>query len=84
MHLTIEIIGWIGMIVLLTGYFRRHTLSPVKHALFNLVAATLIAPICYVTEAWPLFALQLIWGTIAIRDLFKSLKESKHTDNEAN
>lgn len=83
MHLTIEIIGWVGMIVLLTAYFRRHSFSHVKHALFNLAAGSLIAPICYVIHAWPLFALQLIWGSIAIRDLFRAIKETKHTAVEA-
>ncbi len=78
----IEMIGWGGMIVLLTAYFLRHSIGPITHALFNITASSMIAPICFVQETWPVFALQIAWGAIAVRDLVRAMRARHQTPAE--
>ncbi len=63
------VIGWAGMILLVTAYGLRKSLSTTRYALFNLVGAAALAVTCYATKAWPLLALELVWAGIAIKDL---------------
>ncbi len=70
-------LGWIGMVVLLWAYFLRLRLRPRTYAGLNLLAAAMIAPICYAQEAWPPFVLQIAWAAIAVRDL---VVRSEHDD----
>lgn len=73
----VQIIAWLGMGILLTAYFLRPKLGPIKHALMNITASALIAPVCFVQEAWPVFALQIVWGCIALRDLYFGLRDRR-------
>lgn len=63
------ITGWIGMVLLLVAYGARRKLNVRPYCLLNLGGAGALAVACYASAAWPAFALQCIWGVIAVRDL---------------
>lgn len=65
-----QILGWVGMSALLIAYAWRKTLHPPSYALLNLVGAGLLSIVLFTQAAWPAFALECIWGMIAIRDLW--------------
>lgn len=66
------IVGWAGMVLLVSAYALRDRLSPTRYSILNLVAACALAVTCYASEAWPVFALQIVWGAIAVRDLWRA------------
>lgn len=68
---TPTIVGWVGMVILVTAYALRERLSAARYSALNLVAACALAVTCYASEAWPVFALQIVWGSIAVRDLWR-------------
>ena len=77
-----DILGWIGMILVLIAY----VLLSIKkidngktYQVLNLLAAIFMAIGVYPKNAWFSFALQVIWGLIAIVALIKmkNKKEDK-------
>ena len=76
-----NILGWIGMILVLLAYI---LLSSNKidngnlYQILNLLAAIFMAIGLFPTKAWFSFALQIIWGVIAVIALIKIYKEKKN------
>lgn len=76
-----DIIGWIGMILVLLAYILLSTnkiKNGMKYQFLNLVAATLMAVGLFPKNAWFSFVLQVIWGAIAIITIIRlKLKKRK-------
>lgn len=72
-----DILGWIGMILVLLAYALLST-NKIKNDKFyqilNFVAATLMAIGLFPTKAWFSFALQIIWTLIAAITIIKISK----------
>lgn len=72
-----DIIGWIGMILVLIAYILLSTNkinNGKTYQILNLLASILMAIGLFPTKAWFSFALQIIWGIIAIISLIKIIK----------
>lgn len=69
-----DIIGWIGMILVLLAYALLST-NKIKNGLayqfLNLAAALLMAIGLFPKNAWFSFVLQVIWGLVAIIALIR-------------
>ena len=60
-----DIVGWIGMILVLLAYILLSTNklnNGITYQLLNLVAAALMAIGLYPKNAWFSFTLQIVWG----------------------
>ena len=71
-----DILGWIGMILVLNAYVLLSTNKINNGKLYqtlNLFAALFMAIGLYPKDAWFSFALQVIWGCVAIIALIKIL-----------
>jgi len=72
-----NILGWIGMVLVLLAYALLSTNKIKNGALYqilNLIAAIFMAIGLFPTKAWFSFALQIIWGIIAIVSIIKMKK----------
>lgn len=72
-----DIIGWIGMILVIVPYLLlslNKIENGVLYQLLNLLSSLLMAIGLYPKNAWFSFALQIIWGIIAILGLIKLSK----------
>lgn len=72
-----DILGWIGMILVLLAYALLSTNKIENGKLYqilNFIAATLMAIGLFPTKAWFSFTLQVIWALIAVVSLIKILK----------
>ena len=72
-----DIIGWIGMILVLIAYVLLSTKkidAGKTYQILNLLAAVLMAIGLFPKKAWFSFTLQIIWGIIAIISLVKLCK----------
>lgn len=68
-----DILGWIGMILVLVAYGLLSTNKIENGKLYqmlNLIAATFMAIGLFPTKAWFSFTLQVIWALIAVVFLF--------------
>lgn len=74
----IEIIGWIGTVLVVTAYFlvSSERLKPkaVSYILMNLFGAIFIGVNVFVNQAWPALGLQIVWGAVAIISLLKNIR----------
>lgn len=72
----VEIIGWIGTVLIVLAYFLVSTerIKPKAnpYILMNLFGAIFIGVNVFAHQAWPTFALEIVWGSIAIAGLFKN------------
>jgi hypothetical protein len=78
-ELTVEIIGWIGMILVLLGYFlitygKVNRKSKSYHSI-NLFGASLLGINTAVNGAYPSSFLNIVWIFIAAYGLIKGLKK---------
>lgn len=73
-----DVIGWIGMVLVLIDYILL-SINKIDNGklyqILNLVAATLMAIGLFPKQAWFSFTLQIVWGIIAIISM---IKMSKH------
>jgi len=72
-----DILGWLGMILVLLAYGLLSTNKIENGKLYqtlNFVAATLMAIGLFPTKAWFSFALQIIWALIAAISIIKIIK----------
>ena len=72
-----NILGWIGMILVLIAYALLSTNKIENDKLYqalNLLAATLMAIGLFPTKAWFSFTLQIIWALIALISIIKIKK----------
>jgi len=73
-----DILGWIGMILVLLAYMLLSTNKIENGKLYqalNLVAAVLMAIGLFPTKAWFSFTLQIIWALVAIFAIIKIVKK---------
>lgn len=75
-----DIIGWVGMILVLLAYILLST-NKIKNGylyqILNFVAAALMAVGLYPKNAWFSFTLQVIWGIVAIIAIVKFKSKKK-------
>lgn len=74
-----DIMGWIGMILVLLAYILLSTnkiKNGMSYQILNLLAGIFMAIGVFPKNAWFSFALQIIWSLIAIVSIFKILKNS--------
>lgn len=75
-----DILGWIGMILVLVAYALLSTNKIENGKLYqglNLAAAILMAIGLFPTKAWFSFTLQVIWGLVALVAIIKMIKTKK-------
>lgn len=75
-----DIIGWIGMILVLLAYALLSTKKIENGKLYqtlNLLASIFMAIGLFPTKAWFSFALQILWSVIALISLIKLIKQNK-------
>lgn len=80
-----DILGWIGMILVLLAYGLLSTNKIPNGKLYqvlNLLAAIFMAIGVFPKNAWFSFILQIIWAFIAIIAIFKIIKQEK--ENKTN
>lgn len=73
-----DIFGWIGMVLVLLAYGLLSTnkvKNGITYQVLNLLASLFMAIGVFPKNAWFSFALQVIWGLIAIVAIIKILKE---------
>lgn len=73
-----NILGWIGMILVLLAYVLLSTNKIENGKLYqmlNLVAAIFMAIGLFPTKAWFSFTLQIIWALVAIIAIIKLIKK---------
>ncbi len=69
-----DIIGWIGMILMLLAYLLLSTgkiKNGIAYQLINLLAAIAMGIGLFPKNAWFSFVLEIIWGLIAIISIIK-------------
>ncbi len=75
-----DIIGWVGMVLVLLAYVLLST-NKIKNGylyqLLNLFAAALMAIGLFPKNAWFSFTLQIIWGVVAILAILKFKSKKK-------
>ena len=83
MEVIIEIIGWIGTFFVVLAYFlvsyKKIQPTSKEYQLLNLFGALGISINVWHHQAWPSFALQIVWGVIALIALLKILTAKKDT-----
>lgn len=76
-----DIIGWIGMILVLMAYALLST-NKIENGLLyqvlNLMAGILMAIGLYPKNAWFSFTLQIIWAIVAFISIMKIQKEKQN------
>lgn len=73
-----NILGWIGMIMVLLAYALLSTNKIENGKLYqflNLIAAILMAIGLFPTKAWFSFALQIVWALVALIAIIKIIKK---------
>ena len=76
-----DIIGWIGMVIVLAAYLLLSTnkiKNGVLYQCLNLIASILMAIGLFPKNSWFAFALQIAWGLISIVALINIWCKSKH------
>ena len=77
----LEIIGWIGTACIVLAYAlvssRKIRGSDNTYQLLNLCGACGVAINVFLQQAWPAFALQIIWFLIALSAIIKNLYTKK-------
>ena len=75
-----DIIGWAGMILVLVAYISLSA-NKIKNGflyqIMNLVASVLMAIGLYPKNAWFSFALQVVWGGVAIISIISLCRKKK-------
>lgn len=76
-----EILGWAGTITFVVAYygisFGKLKADSLLYQWMNLLGAIAIAFSVFVKQAWPAFALEVVWGGIALVTLIRLLKKRK-------
>ncbi len=75
-----DVMGWIGMILVLLAYILLSTekiKNGMLYQLLNLFAGIFMAIGLYPKDAWFSFTLQIIWAFVAIIGIFKIKKNNR-------
>ena len=78
-----DVLGWIGMILVLLAYGLLSTNKISNGKLYqtlNLIASLLMAIGLLPKNAWFSFLLQIVWAIIAIVTIIKIVKKSKKNE----
>ena len=80
-----DIIGWVGMILMLLAYFLL-SLNIIKNGmlyqLINLFAALFMAMGLFPKNAWFSFVLQVFWGIVSIIAIFRIINKKYIVNNK--
>jgi hypothetical protein len=75
MEILIQVVGWIGTILVVLAYILVSTKkldgASAYYQLLNLLGAACVGVNVYYQRAWPSFALNMVWCAIAIGTLVK-------------
>ena len=78
MEIFAQVVGWIGAFLVVLAYFlvsyKKVQGNSRIYQLMNLIGAVGVAINASYQEAWPPFAIQVVWFTIAVVSLIKSIK----------
>jgi hypothetical protein len=78
MEIFVQIVGWVGAFLVVLAYFlvsyKKVQGDSRIYQWMNLIGAIGVGINASYQEAWPSFAIQIVWGIIAIIALIKSLK----------
>jgi hypothetical protein len=81
METLIQILGWIGTVLILAAYFlvsnKKVNGDSAIYQLMNLFGVIGVGINVFHQQAWPAVALQVVWGIIAIFALIKNKKSNK-------
>ncbi len=81
MSVLFEALGWAGTITFVVAYygisFGKLKADSLLYQWMNLLGAIAIAFSVFVKQAWPAFALEVVWGGIALVTLIRLLKKHK-------
>lgn len=75
-----DIVGWIGMVLVLLAYMLLSTNKIDNGKVYqglNLAAAILMAIGLFPKDAWFSFTLQVVWGLVALFAIIKLIKNKK-------
>ena len=79
METLIQIIGWVGTFLIVLAYFlvsyKKVDGSSKVYQMINLFGAIGVGINVFHQQAWPAFALQIVWGIIAIFSLTKAQRK---------
>ncbi|MFK8068405.1 MAG: hypothetical protein AB8D52_09175 [Gammaproteobacteria bacterium] len=85
MKLALDICGWTGMILVVTGYYLvsngKIEGQTIIFQLINIVAATFIGINAYYYGALPSVGLNVVWVLIGIMAMIKINSNKKNNDN---
>ncbi len=76
-----DILGWIGMVLVLLAYFLlslEKIPNGILYQTLNFLAALLMAIGLLPKNAWFSFTLQVVWGIVAIIALINIFKKNNH------
>jgi len=79
MEIFFQIIGWVGMALVILAYFllvssEKITENSRIYQILNLLGAIGVGFNVFHQQAWPAFALQVTWGIIAVLSLIRRKK----------
>jgi len=78
MEILAQIIGWAGTFLIVLAYFlvsnKKVESTSKSYQLMNLFGAIGVGVNVFFQHAWPAFALQIIWGIIAIVSILRKPK----------
>ena len=81
MEIFSQTIGWIGTFLIILAYFlvsnNKISATSKRYQLMNLFGAIGVGFNVFHQQAWPAFALQIIWAIIAIVSIIKIIKKKK-------
>lgn len=70
-------LGWSSSYVFCLSYFLfcSKKLSHINYLLFNVYAATVLLPLLWTQQNWPVFYLEVCWALISLYGVFKRIDE---------
>ena len=75
MEILINISGWAGTVLIVIAYYlvsaNKIPVTDKNYQWLNLVGSVLLGVNVLYRQAWPAFALEVVWGVIAIMALAK-------------
>ncbi len=81
MTFIIEALGWAGMITFVIAYYGissgKIKVDSLLYQWMNLGGAIAVAFSVFVKQAWPAFALEVVWGAIALSTLLRLSNKKK-------
>ncbi|MFT2090271.1 CBU_0592 family membrane protein [Paraglaciecola sp. 2405UD69-4] len=72
-----QLLGWSSAFVFSASYllFTIGKMPIINYLIFNAYAAFVILPQVWIDQNWPVFALEICWGTISLYGAFRKINE---------